>query len=140
MFTRTQLKVVELARKYVHKCDAMNKSLHVTLIMHGSFLVSYGVNNEGAYFPNANGYIHNSIHSEFDALRRFRRKSLIGEIGECDVYNVRISRRNELKMARPCHRCESLLMKHPPRRVFYTNDCGVFIPFFYQDINQWLKA
>src|SRR5579859_4291261 len=127
--TKIQLKVIELARKYVHKCDVFNKSLHVTLLMHGNFPVEYGVNCESAHLANAHGYIHCSQHSEYNCIQRFRRKNMLGQLYELDLYNIRISRRHELKMSRPCARCQTLLNKYQPRRIFYTDDYGHFIRF-----------
>lgn len=127
--TKFQNKLIQLAKQYVHKCDPFNKSLHTTIICHKEFPIVYGINQEYAHRPACIGYMHRSQHSEFDAVRRFKRNNLIGKLEECDVYNVRVARDGSVKNSRPCVRCQNLLGKVSPRRIYYTNEEGDFVQF-----------
>lgn len=123
---KIELKAIELARKHVKKCNAYNKSLHASVLFYDDFPIVYGLNDESARLVTTAGYSQNSLHSEFSCLMRFKRKFLLGKLEECDMYNIRITRRGEIKSSKPCIVCEKLLTKYPPRNILYTNDQGVF--------------
>ena len=127
--TKFQNKLIQLAKQYVHKCSPFNKSLHATIICHGEFPIVYGVNQGYAHWETCLDYSLYSRHSEADAVRRFKRNNLIGKLEECDVYNVRVARDGSIKNSRPCQRCQNLLKKFSPRRVYYTNEEGDFVLF-----------
>ena len=125
--TRIEQKVIELAYKYVHKIDPFNKSLHVSVAMRGDFFITYGINHESSSHPHAFGYQHNSIHSEWDLIKRFKRKFPIQRMNECEIWNIRLTRKWEIRNSRPCGRCFRLLDKVNPGRVLYSTDDGVFL-------------
>ena len=124
--TRTEQKVIELANRFVHKCDPFNKSLHVSLLMHGDFLITYGVNQESQNCQYALGYQNNSIHSEWNCIRRFKRKFSIERLNECELWNIRLTRKRELRNSKPCTRCFNYLSKFTLRKIYYSTDEGVF--------------
>jgi hypothetical protein len=119
-------KVIELGHKYVHKCSPFNKSLHVSVIMRGDFFITYGVNHESYSDPYAFGYQNNSIHSEYDLIKRFKRKFPIQRSSECELWNMRLTRKFELRNSKPCTRCTKLLSKSYVRKIYYSTDEGIF--------------
>ena len=122
--SKVEDRVIELARKYVCKVNALNKSLHVSLIFHNDFPLVWGINDSCP--SNINIYLRKTRHSEFEVLRKYKRKHLIGSLRECVLYNVRFLRNGKIVNSRPCRRCEALIKKYELKKVFYTDDYGNF--------------
>ena len=89
-------------------------------------LITYGVNHESYSHPYAFGYQHNSIHAEWDLIRRFKRKFPIQRLSECELWNLRLTRKLELRNSKPCIRCTKLLEKSYVARIYYSTDEGIF--------------
>ncbi len=130
-YTRTERSVIDKAFSLLGKISKTNKSRHISLLEYKGWFVAHGLNNEKAFNAYSFGYIHQSIHSEWDAVRRFLRKNCIADLQKMSLYNVRITRHNEIKNSRPCRRCQSYLLTFPPKRIFFSTDEGRF--------QQWLS-
>ncbi len=124
--TRLEKKIVELAKRFVHNCDPFNKSLHVSLLMRGDFLIVYGVNQESCNDQHAMGWQNNSIHAEYNVVKRFRKKFSINRLSECELWSIRLTRKNEIRNAKPCKRCKKHLEKFAPHKIYYSTDEGIF--------------
>lgn len=124
--TKTEKKALEYGRNYIHKCDPFNKSLHVSLIMRGNFLIEWGVNKENQNHQAAVDWKHSKIHSEFEVIRKFKSKFSIKRLAECDLWNMRFDRKGNLKLSCPCKTCSTYLEKYKPRRVYYSIENGEF--------------
>lgn len=58
---------------------------------------------------------HGSVHAEVDAIIKAK-KNLKG----CDMIIVRVNRKNELKLAKPCSDCMKYMKYVGIRKIFYT--------------------
>jgi cytidine deaminase len=58
-----------------------------------------------------------SVHAEVDALLKVASKE---DIKGSTVYVVRINRKNELAMSKPCEMCEMILREHGVKRAFFS--------------------
>lgn len=124
-YSRFQRKLIETAFSNLHKLNPLNRYRHFSIITDRKKVVEIGWNDEKVVYNNIKlGYL--GIHSEYAAIRKFLKYSSLDEFNKLDLYNLRISRYNQLANSRPCNRCSHLLTYFNPRHVYYSNEVGEF--------------
>jgi len=74
---------------------------HVSFIIRKGELVSYGVNKMKTHpLAKRYGYRYDEIHSELDALLRYK-----GPKDKLTLLNFRFNRFGEMRMSKPCKLC-----------------------------------
>jgi deoxycytidylate deaminase len=58
-----------------------------------------------------------TVHAEVDALLKVATRE---EIKGSTVYVVRVNKRNELAMSKPCEMCAEILREHGVKRAFFS--------------------
>lgn len=117
--------LLELARDLLDTTTKY-KSNHLTFITHRTTIITVGRNYEDRTHVLANrfGYIDGRIHSELDAVIKFSRRPF--RLSSCRFWNVRIDRWDNIRLSKPCPRCQRMLSSFGARRIFYSTDEGVF--------------
>lgn len=123
-YSRLQKKLVGIAFSVIHNCPPHNKSRHVSILCHRNKIISVGINNERRSHPLSKK-IGNNTHSELNCIIQHRHYDL--NFNRMSMYNIRITRHNEIKNSKPCKFCTKLLEAYEIKRVYYTDDNGVFI-------------
>jgi cytidine deaminase len=67
-----------------------------------------------------------SVHAEEGLVRKLRKINAINRYSEIVVVVLRLSR-SGWRMARPCNRCEGLLVGYGVKEIHYTNELGHII-------------
>jgi hypothetical protein len=115
-YTKIEKRIIDRAYREISNSNYYNKSRHCSILTTSrGFILCSSINKEVA-----------ELHSEYACLRKFNRMSTVDPLSDCFLFNVRISRHNEIKNSKPCCRCSALLKRFTPRKVFFTNDEGVF--------------
>ena len=93
------LKTIELAKNYTLENPRPKK--HTSLIVRKGTVVSIGT-NENRTHPLAKkyGYRYDEVHSELDALLRYR-----GPKNNLVLVNYRMNRFGDMRMSKPCSKC-----------------------------------
>ena len=123
-YTPFQRKLVSLAFDRIHNCPDDNKAKIISFLTKGKTIVSWGFNDEFKTDPKASAYVDFKIHAEFMAVMRMRH--YIESYAGMSIYNVRISRHNQVLNSKPCHRCLGELLLRDIRKIYYTNEFGLF--------------
>lgn len=87
-------------------------------IFRGPCLISIGW-NIGRTHPKSRTR-NNCQHAEFSALIGTTKSAIAG----CDIFVVRVSKLNNLRMAKPCDFCSRLIGAAGIRRVYFTDHSG----------------
>lgn len=116
-FSFREKKIVEHAYREIKKNKRYyNKSQHCSVLTTDrGFIICSGINKEIS-----------ELHSEESCLKKFNRMATVSSLKECVLWNVRISRHNEVRNSKPCRKCAAYLDRFSPRKVFFTNDNGEF--------------
>lgn len=93
---------------------------HITYLLRRNKIISVGLNKTEKSHPKAGGDFRR-IHSEFDAIRRIKDKSILRR---CRLVNVRVNKHGHILLAKPCSLCEVLIRAFDIRRVVYTTGEG----------------
>ena len=62
------------------------------------------------------------VHSELDAVLKYGKD----DCSDCIIVNVRIDKNKKVNIAKPCRGCQSLLLRVGYKRLFYTDENGIF--------------
>jgi len=74
---------------------------HVSLILRKNQIVSVGTNDNRTHpLAKKYGYLNDEVHSELDALLKYR-----GPKDNLTLVNFRFNRRKQIRMSRPCKKC-----------------------------------
>jgi hypothetical protein len=111
-----------LAWEFAQELDERITFKHVSLIFQKKNLVSIGTNVRKTH-PQAKaaGYMFDQRHSELDALIRVPRENRDNLI----LINYRFNKRGELRLSKPCTRCEPWVRQVFKEILFSTSE-GVF--------------
>lgn len=129
-YSNQQLKIIKTAFNYLQDCPVTNKSRHISIISFKGEIVEAAVNKERSFYGHK-PFGYQSIHSEYNVVRKFLRSYHANELNDFDLYNVRISRYNQPVNSKPCKRCQYFLGIFRPHRIFFTGESGRF--------EQWLN-
>lgn len=99
---------------------------HLTFICKRNKIIAIGQNSYSKSHPLSNKFNHlnNCRHSEVSAIVNFPYS--IGDINRFDIYNVRVNKKGELRLSRPCGNCQSLLNHFNIREIYYSTDSQTF--------------
>ena len=127
-FTRLESKIVDFSFRCLKKINPQNRYRHISVLTYKGNIIEYGLNDEQSSYQNRLGYL--SIHSEYNAIKRFLKTHTLNELDSISLYNCRINRYNQLVNSKPCRRCQYMLSIFSPKKVFHSNENGEF--------EQWL--
>lgn len=82
---------------------------HSSIVVRGGAIISQGYN-------------HDKIHSEIDALTNLWPNRRAGST----IINLRINRSGGFANSRPCRECYDFLIANGIKRIYYTNKIGIF--------------
>lgn len=102
------------------------KNKHFSFILRKNKVLSFGWNLITKTSPLCWRYKYEYpyIHSESMAIRNFQDIPIA--LSKCDLVNVRIGKRGNIAMAKPCDDCMRLLAAFAFRDVYFTNELGEF--------------
>lgn len=122
-YSHLEKKLIKQAFILSRSIDDKNKSRHLSFIVMRNKIVSSGINDSYKTHTEAArwGHWHHSIHSELDAIVKFSGKNL----SRHTMYNLRISRANQIVLSKPCKKCEAMLHYYGIECI-YTNERGKF--------------
>ena len=110
-----------------------SKTFHTTFIVKKNRIQKIGINNSDKTHP-ANlkyGYIGKEgkdirtmvgIHSELSAILKYGKE----DCSDCVFVNVRIDKNGNPTIAKPCRGCQDLLKQIGYKKVYFTNEKGIF--------------
>lgn len=97
---------------------------HFSFVIQDGDIIAMGMNRVGTPIPGfgyGNSYPQN-IHAEPDAFRRAR--SMLDLSSPWEIFNVRLNKRDEIRMSAPCGCCTSFLITMGCKRAYFTTAVG----------------
>lgn len=115
-------KIIKKSHDLIDLPNARHK--HFSFIIYKNQILSIGINNSFKSHPEAKkfGYRFNSIHSEFDAVKRFPHS--LDELKRCKLVNIRLNKRKQLRLAKPCKICQTFLTLLNFKEIWYSTNVG----------------
>lgn len=113
---------LKIARDVVHdkKHPQYECYKHFTFIISDNQLVEWGMNRSG---PPKHGYQpHQKIHSENMAWNKAR--GIMDRKKTFEILNIRLNKRGDLKISKPCNCCVSFLRNLGCNRAWFSTDAG----------------
>jgi deoxycytidylate deaminase len=107
-----------IAGALLHKPKSSFK--HFTFIVKGTRILSIGYNDIQRHSKLAH-YPLGGIHSEADAIGNLSDLNLCRR---ATLINVRLNNRKELRNAKPCDTCFSLIQRMGFKRIYYSTNYG----------------
>lgn len=103
---------------------------HYTFLVRRNKILSIGLNDKKRTHPAAvgEGWRFPNLHSEKRCILNFPLP--IGEIRGCKLVNLRLNRRRQLMLSKPCGGCITLLKLVGPKSVLYSTNNGGFAELF----------
>jgi hypothetical protein len=103
--------------------------LHYSFIIQNNKIVEWATNNRH-HHPIHYGYNKNNTdpdfvpkgHSEINAYKRAR--GLLDKDKPFDIINIRLSKKKEIRLSKPCVGCFDLLKELGCRRFYYSSPIG----------------
>ena len=115
-------KYIEMAMPIAIKNERSKK--HVSFILRKGELVSFGVNKMKTHpLAKKYGYRYNEIHSELDALLKYK-----GPRDKLVLVNFRFNRYGEMRMSKPCVKCMPWCVALFDKIIYSTVDGMVTAP------------
>lgn len=115
-------KYIEMAMPIAIKNERSKK--HVSFILRKGELVSFGVNKMKTHpLAKKYGYRYNEIHSELDALLKYK-----GPRDKLVLVNFRFNRYGEMRMSKPCAKCMPWCVAVFDKIIYSTVDGMVTAP------------
>ena len=116
-------KIEEIGFALTPKNRRDSKFFHVAVIFQRNKILSIGQNSFKTH-PVARKYGHRNsvLHAEVAAIIRHG-------LDDCSGLNLavlRVNRNNELAISKPCVHCQSIIDNVGFKKVFYTNEQGVW--------------
>lgn len=100
---------------------------HFTFILSkNNKIVSIGINNIKKTHPLAKKYNHRfySTHSEISALAKFPYP--LKTLPLYNIINIRLNKKGELRLAKPCNHCQALLQAFGVKQIYYSTSNNTF--------------
>jgi deoxycytidylate deaminase len=118
-----QARLIALARLMAPNIDG--RCQHVSFLCVRNRILSIGTNSYQLTHPLAAkfGMRGNKVHSELSAIVHFPRHL---DIQRATLYNVMVRNKEEIRLSAPCKACQKLIAAFNIRRVYYTNEWGLF--------------
>ena len=111
------------------------RNWHVTFVVHKNKVIATGTNRATTHPTNLKNRKRNSCGIDYSAtkftcseqvaINRAKRTTNV-PFSKVKLVNVRINRKNEVCLSRPCESCCSLLNFFGVSDVFFSNDSGEF--------------
>jgi deoxycytidylate deaminase len=124
-------KFIELTKALMSE-NFKAKTFHTTFIIKKNRIQKIGINNDKTHPANLKyNYVGKEgkdirsmvgVHSELSAILKYGRE----DCSDCVFVNVRINRNGNPTIAKPCKGCQDLLIQIGFKKVFFTNEKGVF--------------
>lgn len=117
-------KVINLSMDLIHLPDGRCK--HFSFICKRNNILSIGWNSYLESHPLAKkyGYCDGNIHSELDAVIKFKRDKEL--LKDCFLINTRVNIFRDLKIAKPCFQCQNWLKFVGFKKIVYSNNDSKF--------------
>jgi cytidine deaminase len=100
--------------KFAKKFAVMSPSEHYR---HGAIVMRKGHFITGAFnmpfktHPNGSGP-YSSCHAEIRAITKARAILNRNDLGDCTIYVMRLNKRGEVRLSKPCHHCMLVINQH----------------------------
>jgi hypothetical protein len=95
---------------------------HFSFIIQNNSIIEHATNRGGGVKPLIGYAKHQKLHSENRVF--FKAKGLLNKNKSFDVVNIRLSKKDELKISRPCKCCISFLKFLGCSTVWFTTELG----------------
>ena len=126
MNTYTLNKLINKAELILPKIDERSKSKHVSFVLQGRKIISYGYNDGWHSHPISArlNVRYAAKHSELSAIIKTRWR--IDKLKKLTLVNLRFRRDGSLGMSKPCEFCQTMLDSFGIKDIWYTNSSGKF--------------
>ena len=124
-------KYIEITRALMSE-GFSTRTFHTTFIVKKNRIQKIGINANKTHPANLkyDYYSKNGIdlrsmvgvHSELSAILKYGKE----DCSDCTFVNVRIDRKGQTTMSKPCRGCQDLLMQVGFKRLYFSNDMGEF--------------
>ncbi len=114
----------------------LSRSLHLSFIIYKGRIISIGQNSKKTHPVNLKNKKINydgidispikGTCSELSAIKRLKNLTNI-PTEKCQLINIRVNKKNEIRMSNPCQSCESLLRFFQMKDIYYSDNDGKFI-------------
>lgn len=122
----TKLSITNIAK---HPMYELKTWLHFSFIVNSNKILEWGTNRNGE--PAIHFGYHNriegneaKIHSELDAYRKAKGSLTTRKLDEFDIINVRLNRRGEFRLSKPCVCCYSIMRTLGCNSFYYSSEIG----------------
>lgn len=117
-------KIIEMANELADLTTESQE--HFSFILKRNKIICFGKNKKYCTHPTAHKFDcrFNAIHSELAAIKAFPYP--IRELKNFDLLNLRLNRKREIMLARPCKKCQNMLRFFEIENIWYTNSVGEF--------------
>jgi len=125
-----QMRIIQVARQAVKNKKMQDKFNHASIICNKGRILAIGTNNQYKTHPKSWQMEPEwpYIHSEISSIIKLKNKSGI-DLSKCDLYNIRIGNGGNVLLSRPCLNCQKLIIAANFKKVYYTNNWGLFEKF-----------
>lgn len=96
---------------------------HFSFVVQSNKILAWGMNRAGKP-PVKGGYnqAFGKIHSETDAYRKAR--GILDHDKPFEVVNIRLNKRNKLRISKPCKCCYNFLQQLNCKAVYFSTEVG----------------
>lgn len=95
---------------------------HFSFVIQKGQLVEWATNRTASPLKKYGYPVHGKLHSESEAYRKAR--GLLDKKKSFDVVNIRLSKKNVLRLSRPCKCCVRFLQTVGCRSVMFSTNSG----------------
>lgn len=113
-------------------CDSIVYYKHAAALISGDTIHSSGVNKFIKEVKINDQTYYKTMHAEITVFERMPKKKVRG----MDILVIRINKNFALKNSRPCNQCIDKLIKFGIRKVFYSNEDGIIVSEFVQEMEK----
>jgi len=131
LFMTLKTKISNKTQRYLLLAKRMAQQSNEDRTCHGAVLVKGGnilnsAHNKWSYSSFGKRFRHrdrgiSTLHAELAAVLNLDRSVTQGS----DIYVVRVNRKGDFKMSKPCPMCETALKHVGVKRVYYTTNEGI---------------
>jgi deoxycytidylate deaminase len=124
MNSTIQKKIEQITIDFKSSNQAPNK--HFSFLIQKNRILSIGMNSSVTTHPMNRilGYRADLVHSEMDAYLNVRWMNI--DFAKCYLVNTRINNFNKFGRSKPCKPCQKLLQKIGIRKVYFTDENGLW--------------
>lgn len=142
-------KCIDIAKALqpIHHNYQLNRTFHMTFAFHKRKLLSIGINNSKTH-PNIKKLDYRSycgedlrdvarMHSELNCILKLQKKINISNSKNIVYVNIRLDKLGNVRYARPCNGCSHLFYQIGYKKIFYSDDNGIFKEFHEKKIQKF---